>query len=266
MRQIGRAAIGGGAPSGRFAMSKRTALIFAAPLALAACGDQVYDPRGVDHKETLLSVSATGEAETTPDEARFQAGVQKIASSAKAASEAVAEDIDKIVAALEKNGIAEKDIQTRNVGVQRIDYGPQRGKFQASNVVSVTVRDVDKTGAVVAAVTDVGANIVSGPDFRMSDAETAANSAYGNAYKAALARAEAYADAAGMKVNRVLTIRDAGGSQGGRYLPGAMPPPPVRTAAIAEQASQDAGYNGRIMAGQTQSTVSVQVDFALVPK
>ena len=144
-------------------MNKRVAFLLAAPLALTACSDTVYDPRGVDHKETLLSVSATGEAETTPDEARFQAGVQKTAGSAKAASAAVAEDIGKIVEALAAQGIAEKDIQTRNVGVQRIDYGPQRGQFQANNIVSVTVRDVDKVSAVVAAVTDVGANVVSGP-------------------------------------------------------------------------------------------------------
>ncbi len=254
-------------------MHTRSAFAFAAPLALAACGDQVYDPRGVDHKETLLSVSATGQAETRPDEALFQAGVQKTAATAKAASEAVAEDIGEIVAALTGQGIAEEDIQTRNVGVQRIDYGPQRGQYQANNIVSVTVRDVDKTSAVVAAVTDVGANIVSGPDFRISDVEEAANSAYGNAYKAALARAEAYAEAAGMKVNRVLTIRDAGGAQGNRYLPGAIPPPlavaVMDTAAeqarpVAPPPPPDSG--GRILAGQTQSSVSVQVDFALVPK
>ena len=55
----------------------------------------------------------------------------------------------------------------------------------------MTVRDVDKTGQAVSAVTDAGANVVSGPDLRMSDPEGAANTAYGNAYKAARARAEA---------------------------------------------------------------------------
>ena len=37
--------------------------LLAAPLALAACQQPAYDPRGVDHDETLLSVSATGESE-----------------------------------------------------------------------------------------------------------------------------------------------------------------------------------------------------------
>ena len=249
--------------------SKLTPL--AGALALAACSDAPYDPRGVDHDETLLSVSAIGEAETRPDQARFEAGVNNWASTARAASAANAEDIREIVAALRSAGVAEKDIQTRAIGVQRIDYGDRKGQYQASNIVSVTVRDVDKTGQAVTAVTDAGANIVSGPDLRMADPETAATSANGAAYKAARARAEAYAVAAGMKIARVLTIRDAGGAQGGRYLPGAVPvapppPPPmaggryVRT----EQASTiDPG--GMVMAGQTTSAVAVQVDFALVP-
>jgi uncharacterized protein YggE len=235
-------------------------------LALAGCGETPYDPRGVDHEETLLSVSATGEAETRPDEARFQAGVNNWAASARAASEANAKQIREIVAALQAAGVAEKDIQTRTVSVQRIDYGERRGQYQASNIVAVTVRDVDKTGEVVTAVTKAGANIVSGPDLRMSDPEKAANSAYGAAYKAARARAEAYAEAADMEISRVLTIRDMGGAQGNRYLPGAVPaapPPPVNMGMRTEQAS--AG-DGMFMTGQTTSAVAVQVDFALVPK
>ena len=59
-------------------------------LALAACSEAPYDPRGVDHDETLLSVSATGEAETRPDQARFEAGVKNWAASALAAGPSAA--------------------------------------------------------------------------------------------------------------------------------------------------------------------------------
>jgi uncharacterized protein YggE len=236
-------------------------------LALAACGDAPYDPRGVDHDETLLSVSATGEAETRPDQARFEAGVNNWAATARAATAANAEDIREIAAALRQAGVAEKDIQTRSVGVQRVDYGDRRGQYQASNVVVVTVRDIDRTSDVVTAVTEAGANIIAGPDLRMSDPEKAANSAYGAAYLAARARAESYAEAAGMEISRVLSIRDAGGSQGNRYLPGAVAvaaPSPVN-AAYPRPEEAMAG-SGVVMAGQTTSAVAVQVDFALEAK
>ncbi|KLI64970.1 SIMPL domain-containing protein [Aurantiacibacter marinus] len=248
-------------------------------LSLTACGDTVYDPRGVEKSETLLSVSATGQADMRPDEARFQAGVQNWARNAADASAETQQDIDAIVAALRELGVAEEDIQTSAVNVQRIDWGDRRGQFQAFNTLTVRVRDIEKAGAAVTAVTGVGANIVSGPELRLSDPEAAANTAYSNAYAAALARAEAYAQAAGMEVSRVLYIRDAGGSQGGRYFSGAQatavdaasysrtppppvaPPPPVNLAIAPEE---QAGVSATIMPGQTTSAVTVQVDFALV--
>jgi len=234
-------------------------------LILGACGQEPYDPRGLRHEETLLSVSATGQTETRPDQAQFQAGISTWAKTAKAASAANLKKIEEIVAALKQLGIPEKDIQTRAANVQRVDWGDRKGQFQASNIVNVTVREVDGAGAAVTTVTDAGANIVSGPDLRMAEPEKAVNTAYAAAYKAARNRAQAYADAAGMKISRVLTIRDSGGTQGNRYLPGAIPAAPPSVGMAVEQAAADAS-NARLMPGQTTSAVAVQVDFALAPQ
>lgn len=253
-------------------------LIAASSIALAACGSGSVDPRGLDRSETLLSVSATGEADLRPDEARFQAGVQNWARTAEDASQETQDDIDKIVTALRELGIEEKDIQTSAVSVQRIDWGDRKGQFQAYNTLTVRVRDVEQAGAAVTAVTAVGANIVSGPELLISDPEAAANTAYADAYSNARKRAEAYAEAADMEISRVLYIRDAGGSQGGRYLGGAMPtamdaaeamypppPPPSPVTPRPESAVRSANVS-TIMPGQTTSSVSVQVDFALREK
>lgn len=258
-----------------------------AVLSLAACSGGDPDARGVDRSETLLSVSASGEADMRPDEAQFEAGVQNWAGTARAASQQTQKDIEAIVAELKKLGVDENDIQTNAINVQRIDYGDRRGQFQAYNTLRVRLRNVDLAGRAVAAVTTVGANIVSGPELRISDPEAAANTAYANAYANARKRAEAYAEAADMEISRVLYIRDAGGSQGSRYLGGAQatavdamnasrppppPPPPVAppppmsvrnsSLAVTEEEAQVA----TIMPGQTVSSVSVQVDFALREK
>jgi len=162
------------------------------PLSLfvAACEDRPYDPRGVDHDETLLSVSATGESEVRPDVAMFQAGINSWAPSAGAASAANTRDIEKVVAALKTAGVPEKDIQTRTVGIARVDWGANKGQFQASNVVIVTVRKVDAAGAAVTAATVAGANILSGPDLRIADSEQAPKTANGARLSAAKARAQ----------------------------------------------------------------------------
>lgn len=249
----------------------RTATLMLSLPLIAACSNQAIDPRGVEKAETLLSVSASGEADTRPDEARFTAGVENWARNAADAAAETQKDIDTIVAALRELDVAEKDIQTRTVNVQRIDWGDRKGQFQASNTVTVRMRDIDQAGAAVTAATEVGANIVSGPELRLSDPEAAANSAYAAAYANARKRAEAYAEAAGMEVSRVLYIRDAGGAQGDRYFQGAMqisdavaaPPPVIAPRYASIEATEQSGRGSTIMPGQTTSAVTVQVDFAL---
>ena len=86
------------------------------------------------------------------------------------------------------------------------------------------MRDVTKVGDAVTAVTEAGANVMSGPDLRVSNREAASRSAYARAYRAARARAEAYAGAADLKIDRILGIYD-----GGEYgLPVPQGPPPPR--------------------------------------
>lgn len=260
------------AVAGRIVMKLRYSLVLAlCAVSLAACGDRADTARGVDRGETLLSVSASGQAESRPDRAQFQAGVETIARTAREASTSNATKIEEIVGALRELGVAEGDIQTRAVSIQRITYGDRRGQFQAANVVEVTLRDPARAADAVTAVSEAGANILSGPSLSMTDPEATANLAYADAYKAARARAEAYAEAAGMEVSRVLYIRDAGGQQGQTWLRGAevMAEAAIQTATappvVAPAPSQQGGASG-MMVGTTRSDVYIQVDFALREK
>ena len=236
-------------------------------LALAACSPAAPDPRGVERDETLLRLSASGEAEAVPDEAFVELGVNSYAATARAAQAANTAKIEEIVKALADLGVATKDTQTRNFSLQKIDYGVNKGRYQASNILSVRMREVPRAGEAVTRATEAGANVLSGPALRIADPEKANRGAYIAAYRAARTRADAYAEAAGLKVERVLTIRDGGQYSGsGGYAqtmdamamtgqsanvappPVAPPPPPS------------------IRPGTTITRVSVQVDFALEPK
>lgn len=235
---------------------RRLALVPLIAVALAACGRAPADPRGVDHDETLLTVSASGRADTRPDEAHLQLGVQSQAPSAGEASRLNRDKMNAVTTALAKLAVKPDDLQTRNLSLSRIDYGAERGRFRAYNVVDVTMRDLTKVGDAVTAVTEAGANVMSGPDLRVSDREGASKSAYAAAYKAARARADTYAQAAGLKVGRVLAIHD-GGEVPQAYDMNAMaeqtsvrnvsaPPPPAP-----------------FSAGMNTTEVRVRVDFAL---
>jgi uncharacterized protein YggE len=179
-------------------------------MALAGCSDRPPDPRGVARDEVLVQVVATGRADARPDEARFTAGVETIAATSGEASRRNTEVINRVLAALEKFGVAKDDVQTRNISLSRIDYGPNRGRFQANNQIEVRMRKVEQAGEAIAATTEAGANVLSGPNLTVSDREAGSRSAFVQAYRAARARADAYAEAAGMKVARVLAIRDSG--------------------------------------------------------
>lgn len=229
---------------------------------MSSCAPAAPDPRGVEHDETLLTVTATGRADSRPDEARLQLGVQSLAASAEEASRLNREKMTRVTDALTALGVKADDLQTRNLSLQRIDYGRDRGRFRAENILEVTLRDASKAGEAVTAVTTAGANVLSGPDLQVSDREGSTRSAYAAAYKAARARAEAYAGAADLRIDRVLGIYDGG--EYGVAPPSPPPPPLVRTmsaeAAAAPQAS--APFYG----GTNQTEVRVRVDFALSPK
>jgi len=225
-------------------------------LILTGCERAAPDPRGVERHEVLVQIAATGTADTRPDEARFTAGVQTIDATAAAASTRNAAVINRVVAALRGLEIRPEDVQSRQVSLARIEYGRDRGRYQANNMIEVRVRNVDRVGQAIAATTDAGANVVSGPDLRVSDPNAANRSAYANAYRAARARADAYAQAAGLRVARVLSIRDG---SGGAY----------RLGHDYDMAAEEAApANARSAAppvppGLTTSQVSVRVDFAL---
>ncbi len=238
---------------------KRAALIAAATLAISACNSGKPDPRGVDHDETLLSVSAIGRAENRPDQAAFTAGIETIRGDAKAASDANAQAMQKLVDALLATGVKKDDVQTSNISINRIDWEPNKNKVQASNTVTVRVRNVDKVSEAIAATTGANANVLSGPNLTIADPEKARLSAYGAAYKAAKVRAEAYADAAEMQISRVLTIRDGGAT--GQPMPYEMDAMAEAAAPVVRTVAPPP-----VQVGTKTSEVSVQVDFALKRK
>ncbi len=223
-------------------------------LPLAGCGRAPADPRGIDRDEVLLQVAATGRAEARPDEARFLAGVQSVAASAGVASRTNAAAMNRVTAALRGLGVKPDDLQTRALTLGRIDYGPQRGRFEANNQVEVRIRDLARAGEAIAAVTEAGANVLSGPNLAVGDPEAANRSAYAAAYRAARARAETYAGAAELKIARVLAIRD-----------GTAPSDPLPYGFdMAREASAPRPVSAPpINAGVTTSEVLVRVDFAL---
>lgn len=170
-----------------------------------------------------ISVTGEGQVEAAPDLATIMLGVT---TEAKGAAEALAANSAAMAAVVENlkaAGIAPRDIQTtglalnpvwesyRSDGRQRID------RFQATNGVTVRVRTIERTGAVLDAAVKDGANTLNGLSFGVAEPRPLMDEARARAVADARRRAELLATAAGVRLGRVLTIAEAGG--GGAPVP-----------------------------------------------
>src|SRR5262249_59796345 len=101
-----------------------------------------------------VHASGEGRVSAAPDVARLIVGVQvQDPAVARANADATAR-MKKVLAALEKTGVAAKDIRTvrYNVDVQRSYQGPNAGAvigYSVVNQVQVTVRELPRLGTVL---------------------------------------------------------------------------------------------------------------------
>ena len=115
---------------------------------------------------TGITVMAQGEASAEPDLALITIGVETRDPEARPAAEKNDEQMAEVMAALQGMGVAKEDIQTVDYSIRaEIDWsgGEQRVLgYVVSNSVLVKLRDLDKVGDVVGAVTEAGANNIYG--------------------------------------------------------------------------------------------------------
>ena len=131
---------------------------------------------------TTLNLAAYGETKIAPDMATITLGVTTDAKTAAEAMTANARQMNQMLTALARAGIASKDIQTSNLnlGAQYVyaqNQPPRLTGYQASSQVSVTVHDLSRLGAAVDATVSAGANQVNGISFGLHDSTAAENAA-----------------------------------------------------------------------------------------
>jgi uncharacterized protein YggE len=157
-----------------------------------------------------ITVTGVGRVNTVPDEAEFSLGITTKGRSARAALSANSERMRALIDALKAAGIAERDIQTRDVSVgSNYDETGRSDDFVASNTVSVLIRDLDRAGTVLDAATRAGANNVYGPSLTRSNREGLEARALEDAVANARKRAKALAEAAGVDLGAVTAITEA---------------------------------------------------------
>jgi uncharacterized protein len=175
--------------------------------------------------ERLVTVTGEATVAVAPDAAVIRIGVNSQDKTAREASEANAKQMTAVLAAIKDTGIADRDIQTSRLSLQPQYDANKSGTarltgFQASNQVTVKIRDIDKLPALLDRAIAAGANEMSGIEFVITEQSKLLDRARDDAIADARRKAELYAQAAGSKLGPVVSITEEGA---------AAPPRPMQT-------------------------------------
>jgi len=175
-----------------------------------------------------LTVTGTGMVETAPDLATVSLGVTTTQATAGAAMAANTKALAAVIARLKSAGIEDRDIQTSNLSLNPnwvtnpLGTASEVQGYIATNMVTVRIRSLDKTGSVLDAAVSDGANELNGLTFGLQDPRPLQDKARTMAVADAVAIATLLSQAAGTTLGPILSI-----NEGGAFEP--MPAPMFRS-------------------------------------
>jgi uncharacterized protein YggE len=163
----------------------------------------------------VIQVVGEGRASAAPDMARISLGVSHQAKTAGEAMDAMSAGTEAVLGRLGSEGINQADIQTGQLMLEPAynyntpDGNPEMIGFIATQMLDVKVREIAVLGEVLDAVVQDGANRVNGVSFDVADPQAATDEARRDAVVDARARAELYAEAAGVTLGDLVSISES---------------------------------------------------------
>jgi uncharacterized protein YggE len=182
-----------------------------------------------------LTMTGTGSAKAAPDMADISAGINSEALTAAAALSANSAGMNSVLAALERLGVARRNIQTSNFSVSPVyaSRTPNEAQrltgYRVSNQLHVILEDAARVGAVLDALVTAGANQMNGLNFTFKDPAPLLARARADAVADARLRAQQYAAAAGLTLGPIQSLSEGGAETPRpmyRVLAMAAPAPP----------------------------------------
>jgi uncharacterized protein YggE len=178
-------------------------------LAVLAAGEarsQALSPAEAAAPAKTVEISADVEIAVPPDLATLELGVE---TRARTAAEAVAlneKRVRDVRAALRARGVANADVRASTLRIAPEYRDKALVAYDASNLVRVKVRDVDRVGDLLDGAVGAGVNRVGGIRFSASKLEPAVDAAQADAVEKLQAQAELCARQGGYHVARLVSL------------------------------------------------------------
>ena len=172
-----------------------------------------------DEPSPRILVAGEGRADVAPDMAVLSLTVTREAETARAALDANSAAMGEVLAAMQAEGIEQRDLQTANFAIQpKYLHPPKRSSgerepprivgYTVRNSLTVRVRDMERVGAILDKSVSLGVNEGGSILFTNDDPSDALKQARIEAVQDALERANTLAGAAGVKAGRILEISE----------------------------------------------------------
>ncbi|MFV0476893.1 MAG: SIMPL domain-containing protein [Parahaliea sp.] len=170
-----------------------------------------------------IRVSGQGSVSLIPDTAQISLTVTRQADTAAEALAANSQAMDKVLSAMKEAGIADQDLQTSGFGIEpRYIYPEQRGNsinepklvdYFVRNTLNVRVRTIEHSGSLLDTAVKSGVNAGGHISFSHSNPAPAFEQARTLAIKNALAKAKTLAEAANVRLGKIISISEGGSHQ-----------------------------------------------------
>ncbi|MFQ5836194.1 MAG: SIMPL domain-containing protein [bacterium] len=161
-------------------------------------------------EEVTVTVQGRGSLRVTPDLALLYMGVEVTAPTAQEAAQENARIMQAVLDKLSSYNIPKDQIKTTWFSLWRVtEYQAGKQKFigfRVSHTLEVPVRDIPKTGEILDAAVSVGVNVVNNVTFSVQDPKETYQKALLQAVKDARSKAEALAQAQGLKIKEIKKV------------------------------------------------------------
>ena len=233
----------------------------------SVCGRDEYSKREGQNPNTI-TVSGKGEMMVKPDIATISMGIEEQAKTVVEANNQAATKMNAALKVLKDAGIADKDVKTTNYNIYpRYDY--VKAVYPASNIyypggkqvlagytvsesVEVKIRDISKAGDILAKVSEIGLNNVSGLNFSVDKEDEIKLEARGVAIDDAKTQAKVLAKQLGVRLVKLVSF-----SENGNY------PVYARADMMKSYAPTAAGVASEIAVGENKITSNVTLVYEI---
>lgn len=211
-------------------------------------------PAQVAANSGTITVTGVGQVSTPADMATITLGVRTLGETAEEALNENSQQVQSVLQALRDEGIASADIETSSIQLypqyDRTGETQDITGFEASNIVTATIRDIDALGGILDAAVSAGSNTIQNIQFQANQAEDLVAQARELAVENARDKAEQLAGLFEVDLGAVTRIDETSSS-------------PVTPTARQVEFAEDASVP--VQPGSQSITVQVLVSWRIIP-